>query len=280
MPVIIPSFLRPPDTAGAYGHGLQIGTQLAEAQARLEQEQARVQLEYQARQQQADEQAALRKEQLATQAAYHQSQLGLRQQRIEQLGALAAQHVQQAAARAADEQGFAADLASGKFTTEQALYRHPTLSTPAAVMAAHRDTADAAGKHLQLQQDQLALARERLDMQQRALEDRENKPGKVGTMDLPLPPMKQADGSAGSPFNAPTMRGVPLDSPLINQVMGTNAPAGTGTNYGRAPRVANPFASPEDVKAAYTSGKLSRDGAKKILNEQFGYGTTTNASGD
>lgn len=52
-------------------------------------------------------------------------------------------------------------------------------------------------------------------------------PTKKGAIDFPSP----GQDDAGNAASLIRFTGVPLDDPVINQVLGTNAPPGTGTNY-------------------------------------------------
>jgi hypothetical protein len=51
MATEIPPWLQPPDIAGQYAHGLQLGASLAQEQQRLAAEEHRTQMEAQVRQQ-------------------------------------------------------------------------------------------------------------------------------------------------------------------------------------------------------------------------------------
>lgn len=124
------------------------------------------------------------------------------------------------------------------------------------------------------------------------------KPAKPVTLSGPVNP--------GSP-NSIRVNDMAIDDPHVNSIWGTNAPPGTGTNYVNAaaaltPRPAqqspfsnpqfaaayansgsdvadngtplpaqSPYKVPSDVKSAVKSGALTKDAAKKILQDQFGY---------
>jgi hypothetical protein len=112
-------------------------------------------------------------------------------------------------------------------------------------LQAHKAAQDTTGERLE-------LSKRRLDLQERVLKARENRPDKIGTMDIPLP-------AGPGELTGPMLKGVPLDSPLINQVMGTNAPAGTGTNF--SARAQSPAAAGNaDARRATAAGVLSRRG--------------------
>lgn len=233
------SWLQAPDVAGDYLKGVSIGASIAEARQRIAAEQTRTMMEAQARAVTNERETQLEQARLQTETAFKNEQLGLRKQQLEQAAQINAQRTRDAALKMADQHGFAADLKSG-MPIEQALYRHPRLSTPSAAVAAHK-----AG--LDVSEERLQLSRDRLDLQQKEFERKRDavKTEKIGTMDIPLPTPK-------GEFTGPTIKGVPLNSPVINQVMGTNAPAGTGTNYGAratsGARGAMPFQEGQKVR--------------------------------
>lgn len=169
------------DLGAEYAHGLQIGSQVAEAQQRLQQEQAHAAATAQAHTAQLAQDAKIEQARLQTATAYHQQTLELQKQRLEQVQQQNAQKLRATAMKAADQQGFAQDMAGGA-SVEQALFRHPSLATPGAAIAAHKDTLDAAGQHLELQRQQLDLSKGRLDLARQAMEDRENKGASVPEM--------------------------------------------------------------------------------------------------
>jgi hypothetical protein len=251
MATEIPPWLQPPDIAGQYAHGLQLGVSLAQEQQRLAAEEHRTQMEAQVRQQSLQHETLMQQARLQTETAYHAAELGMQRDRLNQAaqateartahaGAVLAQRTKiqdaraaAAAAKMADQDGFAKDLAVG-MPVEQALYRHPHLTTPAAAIQAHKAAQDTTGERLE-------LSKRRLDLQERVLKARENRPGKIGSMDIPLP-------AGPGELSGPMLKGVPLDSALINQVMGTNAPAGTGTNF--SARAQSPAAAGNATPAA------------------------------
>lgn len=217
-----------PNIAAEYLRGLEIGSHISQQHRQLDFE--REKLEQQANQAQAELESRTRAQmavqereaqesnaRLQTAKAYHEAQIGLRKERLGQFAQANAQKTQQAATKMADQKGFADDLAKG-LTVEQALFRHPSLTTPAMAISAHKAAND-------LTQQKVDLSTRRLELAERTATDRENKPGKIGTLDIPI---KQAGSTE---WNVPQAKGIPLDSPLINQLMGTNAPPGTGTNF-------------------------------------------------
>lgn len=242
------TWLQAPDVAGDYLKGVSIGASIAEARQRIAAEQTRTLMEAQARSTTNERESQLEQARLQTLTAYRTEQLGLHKQQLEQAAQINAARTKEAALKMADQHGFAADLANG-VPMEQALYRHPRLSTPSAAVAAHKAGLDAT-------EAKLDLSRQRLELRQQEFERKKNavKPEKIGTMDIPLPT------PTGQDF-APTVKGVPLNSPLINSIMGTNAPPGTGTNYPTASSApaggvkATPFKEGATIRSKKT-GKL------------------------
>lgn len=166
MPVAAP-WLNPPDIAQEYSKGLQIGASIGQEQARLQAEHERTVMESEARAQTAKQTAELAKARIATESAYRTATIGLQQQRLQDAAAVNAQKTKDAALKMADQQGFAEDLKNG-MKIEDALYRHPRMATPAAAVAAHKDTLDLGTQRLDLREREQA-------MRERALTDRENK---------------------------------------------------------------------------------------------------------
>jgi hypothetical protein len=262
MATEIPPWLQPPDIAAQYAHGLQLGASLAEAQQRLAAEEHRTQMEAQLRQQTLQHETQMQQARLQTETAYHTAELGMQKDRLAQAAQIAGERTAHAAAvleqrkkiqdakaadaaaKMADQDGFAKDLAGG-MSVEQALFRHPHLTTPTAAIAAHTAALDSTG-------DRLGLAKRRLDLEERVQNFRETKPDKSGTMDIPLP-------TPTGEFTGPTLKGIPVDSPLINRVMGTNAPPGTGTNYMGGARP--PAAVTRTPAAQPASGSPFQEGA-------------------
>lgn len=228
-----------PNIAAEYLRGLEIGSHISQEHRRLQFE--REQLDQRA-QQAADELEQRTQAQMAVQTreaqdnaarlqvskAYHEAQLGLRGQRLAQFAQANAAKTQEAARRMADQKGFADDLKGG-MTVEQALYRHPSLTTPKTALDAKKASSDLSAERMGLSERRIALA-------ERKATNAENRPEKTGTMDFPI---KQPGSTE---WNVPQAKGIPLDSPLINQLMGTNAPPGTGTNY--AGRASAPMPTP------------------------------------
>lgn len=155
--------------------GLQVGAQVKESKARLAAEQQRTEMEAQARAATLQREQQMEQARLQTQKAYEQAQIGLRQQRLDQIEQVNAARTKDAALKMADQKGFADDLAGG-MPIEQALFRHPRLSSPAAAIAAHKDQLDMAGQRLD-------LAQKKLEEQKREFEERQQskqKPVVVG----------------------------------------------------------------------------------------------------
>ncbi len=254
-------WLNPPDIAGAYSHGLQIGAQIGEEQNRLNAEKERAQMELQARQKTAEQEHAMQQARMATEQAYRQNEIGLRQQQLQQAQQVNTFRVQQAATLLAKHAQADKFIAQGMPHAE-ALWR-AGLGTPA--MADAENTAKAAAERFgETQRHNRALESEAQTREQR-LADKPAATSVPRISNVPLQP-----GNSEGP--KVSMR---MDSPMVNQLLGTNAPPGTGTNYGVVPASpappASPFKSPDDVKAAAKAGKLTRAQAHQVLRDQFGF---------
>lgn len=165
--------MRGPDVAGDYARGLALGVQVSGEQQRLQAENTRTQMEAQARAATLKREQTMQQQELATRTAYQQAQIGLKKQQLDQIAQMNAAKTKAAAAKLQDQHGFASDIAGG-MNIEQALFRHPTLSTPQAAIAAHKDALD-------LGQQRLDLSRQRLEDAQQNFQARQNKPQKIGT---------------------------------------------------------------------------------------------------
>lgn len=238
--------------AAEYLHGLEIGSNIVQhkRQLQLDQEkllqqgeeaQAELQQKAVAQQMVNDRERETNMARLQATTAYHEQQLALRKDRLDQFAQVNAEKTTAAARKFAANQAFAAARQSGK-TVEQALYENPEASiAPAATSAARADN-DVSGQRLQLSKDRLAFQQD----QQAA---KEGKPGKIGTIDIPI----KTPGS--TEWNVPIAKGIPLDSPRINELLGTNAPPGTGTNFVHAGAMPIPaaVAAPSAMPAAAAS---------------------------
>lgn len=205
----------------------RLGAQAAQANADAQQKRQQLQQESAARQQQLESETLRALAQIQTSQAYHNEQVALRQRALDQQAAVASQRATAAAQQIADQKGFAADLASG-MPVEQALYRHPRLSTPQAVESAAKAKEAAAATA-----DRLNNAHERLRQSQERIDAAKNKTPAVPKVSFSVPTGPDGTG---------TMRvmQVPINSDLINKYLGTNAPPGMG----------KPEASPTAAPAA------------------------------
>lgn len=100
---------------------------IAAAQQQNQAQMEQAQMEFQAKQEVQQRQAIKEQQQTAVENAYKEQGLGLRQTELNRVGAESQLKAAQAAALFAEHKGFADDVASGKFTPEQAIYRHPKL---------------------------------------------------------------------------------------------------------------------------------------------------------
>ena len=192
MALEIPPWLHGVGDLGEdYTRALQVGAQVKESKQRLAAEQQRTEMESQARAATLDREKQMESARLQTEKAYHQAQIGLRQQQLDQVAQVNAAKAKDAALKMADQQGFAKDLAGG-MPIEQALFRHPRLSSPAAAIAAHKDQLDMAGQRLD-------LAKQKLDMQRQQIEDKQNAaPKPVRTGEIVTPVMDEEGTQTGT----------------------------------------------------------------------------------
>lgn len=155
----------PVDLGAEYLSGMRTAASIANERTRLSQERAHAEMEAQSHAAVENRLALENQARLQTVKAYHDAELGIRQQRLEQAAAINQQKVREEALKMADQHGFANDLASG-MPIEQALFRHPRLSSPSAALAAHRQSLDRTA-------DRIDIAKRNLDLRGRELGDRE-----------------------------------------------------------------------------------------------------------
>ena len=181
--VAIPSWLEAPDTAGAYLHGLQIGTGVAEARARNQQQQAQSQMESSIRMQQIEKQSELQKARLQTEAAYRDTQLELRNRQLGQVEQMNAMRTQQAAMKLADQQKFS-QLIGGGMSVREALAQVPSMATPQAVIGAEKQASDLEGEKLDLRKQGAQLAADTLAQRQYEFEERQKRTSPKESMSI------------------------------------------------------------------------------------------------
>lgn len=155
MPIVIPPWLKAPDLAEDYTRGLQIGTQAAEARARISAENTRTTMEAQARQQTLQQSHLLEQARLATETAYKKTQLQLESERLAEVERVNAFKTREAALTLADRQGLYTDLQSG-MDPVQAHLRHPRASSVANVENAQKAALDLGNRNLALRQQEFA----------------------------------------------------------------------------------------------------------------------------
>lgn len=222
------------DLAAEYLQGVQLGASIKARKQQMQQDQQQAQLEAQTRQQQIAQQGALASARLKYENALQHQTLQLSKLRLDQVEKANAQRTQAAAMKLAEQQSFARDLAGG-MPMQQALLRHPNLATPAAAMGAVREgrlsqeeqeREQYRAQQLSAQDKAMALRKRALDLSETALNQRTQAQQAKATAP-PMVTMQTADT-----MDAPraSVR-LPANSPLINQMMGTNAPPGLGTNY-------------------------------------------------
>ena len=268
MPLPATPWLNPPDVAGEFTKGLSIGASIGQEQARLQAEHERTLMEATARAETAKQSALQAQARIQTEAAYRTATLGLQQQRLQDAKAENDAKTKEAALKLADQQGFAADMKSG-MKIEDALFRHPRLSTPAAAVAAHKDTLDLGTQRLDLRQQQI-------DLQARALTDRENKqavppkPPAAKSGSLPLPEGGTVRADVRSPMFKAKQAGIKgwekLSPDAADDMSIDRPPTGPAPALPPAPA----FQKPAEVRAALKAKQITRDQAGKILRDQFG----------
>ncbi len=228
MPVIQPAFLRPPDLAGDYTRGLAIGAQVKESQQRIAAEQARTQMEAKIHADVLNNEKLVQQQRLATETAYRNTQLELQKARLDEAAKVNAAKTREAALVLADKHGFAQDLQAG-MPLEQALYRHPRISSPAAVESAQKAALDLGTQRLNLRKSELDLQQQRED---RAAA-KAAKPPELKTRVTYKPGQDTPDVETEGPISQ------------MQQQFGTNLPAtlqgrATGDATGRKIRVKGP----------------------------------------
>lgn len=173
MAVVIPDWLKPPDIAGEYSRGLQLGVSIQDAQNKLAAENDRAQMEAQMRSQSRADEHEKEQAQIAATAAYRTTQTGLEQQRLDELKSVNDERTRQAALKAAASISYAKDLQATDengdplYSGVQALARNPLVMTPAAVDGARKFDMDLGTQRLN---QRAALAKTQQDQRQQALD--------------------------------------------------------------------------------------------------------------
>lgn len=171
---IIPQWLKPADEAANYLHGVAIGQQAAEANARLDEARNRVAMESQIHQDTLKQRALEDSQRIAVTKQYHEQEIGLRQQQLQEIAAQNAAKTRAAAMKLQQQARFNQTYqATGD--VQKALF-DSGLGTPQNVLAARKDAQD-------LGDQRLNLSRERLSMQEEALKQRTSKavaPRRIG----------------------------------------------------------------------------------------------------
>lgn len=170
----------PVDLGAEYLHGMSAAASIAEAHQRLSAERERTQMEAQAREQTEQRITLEETARRQTQTAYKDASLALQQQRLQQAAQQHAAAAREAALKISDMHAAAADYASGQFTDEQVMYRHPRAwSYVGSVNEEHRKAklADLSGERLDLNRQKAAAAAE---AKQAALDFKRNALVKTG----------------------------------------------------------------------------------------------------
>ncbi len=241
----IPPWLHGSDIAGEYARGLQLGASIGQEQARLQVEQQHMQMEVQARQEVTQREMQLQQQKLAQDKALKEAQIGLRQQQLQELQKVNAFKTQQAAQKFAQQQQYNRLVQSG-VDPMAALYQ-AGMGTPATAIAGQKEK-DAAERFAETKRRHTELHEE--------AQARLAKPG--AGVEPPVPRFSNVPLNPDQPEGAKvSMR---ADSPMVNQVMGTNAPAWAGTNY-MARGMSAPAPSPKPGKG-YKVGAVYKGGLR------------------
>lgn len=171
---VIPNWLKPADEAANYLHGLAVGQQAAEAQARLAEQQSRVAMEAQAHQETLQQRSLEDAQRIQVTKAYHDAEIGLQQQRLQEVQQEAAQKTHQAAAKLSQQLKFN-QVYKDTGDVQQALFES-NMGTPNNIIAARKNVEDLGAQRTE-------LSRQRLQMQQEQFEAKKNKaavPRRIG----------------------------------------------------------------------------------------------------
>jgi hypothetical protein len=173
MPIVAP-WLKAPDIAGEYLRGLALGQQSREASARLQEEQTRVGMEAQIRQQTLQQRALEDAQRIQVQKAYHDTEIGLRRQQLEQVQQAAAAKTRAAAIKL-HQQATYSKVMQETNDPIKALFASG-LATPERMIAARKDVEDLGAQRLDLRQRGLDLQQQRLADQEAAAAGKTVKP--------------------------------------------------------------------------------------------------------
>ena len=202
---------QPADPAENYLRGLQLGHQIAQARASLDAENRRDTMASQAAMQIHQQEHQLAVAKMQTAAALHSETMAMQKQKLDQAAKETAAKTRQAAM-----------ALTMRLQNEAAKQK---------ALAAYQDKA-------------LAIKKQQADTEQKKAEDAQrNAATKAATPSN----VQVSFGSALGPQGRMTMA---QNDPRLNQIYGTNAPAGLGTNY---PAGAAPIPPPAAAPAASTA---------------------------
>ena len=156
--MMIAPWLKAPDLAADWLHGVALGQQAAQASQRLQVEQSRAAMEAQARSETLQQRTLEEQQRIAVSKAYQQSEIGLQQQRLQEIQQVNTEKTRAAAMKLHQQTTFN-KVYQDTGDVQKALFASG-MGTPSNVLAARKDVED--------------LGAQRLAQRQQALELREN----------------------------------------------------------------------------------------------------------
>lgn len=181
MSVSVPPWLEAADPASQWLKGVQVGSSIAEANARLSQEAQKANLEAAAQAQTFKQDTLMREAQMQTTNAYRQAEIGLQRDRLTEAKAVNDARLVDAAKKSMAQQKLSMILQSNpKMSMQDALLQVPELATPSAIMGAHRQDEDLGGQKMDLRQQELETRQRKLDLSEERLKASQEKPTRIG----------------------------------------------------------------------------------------------------
>jgi len=288
---------HPADLAGKFLEGVQTGSQIRQAQQRLEQQQREAQQRLEAEARKSQEEQAVQQQRIAVAASYNNQMVQLRKQQLDQVEKVNAEKTATAArafqARQEWDRGFAAIDANQSLTHEQkdaektrfTMRLAPLMGIPgteaAAMLREMRPPKPTVPASVQDMPDFVKVTQPngQVTLHPKPRQAAEKDPNVKVILQEDVPPTTMPKSQAIQvikglspelrvhPVNQAVIRGavqemqkgLPASAPQASAPQGS-APAGDQSEYKSA----------EEVKSAYRAGKISRANAKKVLVEQFG----------
>lgn len=148
-----PPWLKAPDLAADWLHGVALGQQAAEARQRLQAEQTRTAMEAQARSESLQRQTLEEQQRIEVSKAYRDAEIGLQQQRLQQIQQQNAQKTWAAAVKLHQQTTFN-KVYQDTGDVQKALFASG-MGTPQNVLAARKDVEDLGSQRLAQRQEAL-----------------------------------------------------------------------------------------------------------------------------